>query len=267
MLPDLLSDVALRDWHLTLLNLQHEVSYSIRFANVTGGFLLTLAFAVVARLLRAVTLGGAVAGAIASFILYVSAGPGAFAALVSVFVLAWVTTRLGYARKQRLGTAEAKEGRRASQVLANLSVAAIAGLLSAVVQWRSLFLVLAAAALAEAAADTVSSECGQAVGDTATLITTWEQVPAGTDGGITLAGTVAGLVAAILVAAVCFATRLISVRQACVAALAAFLGMLADSVLGATLERRKVLGNDAVNFLSTVIAAVLAFVFLRLLLP
>ena len=246
-----------------LLDLQRQVSYTIGFDHVTAGLLVTLAFAVVARLLRAVTLGGAIAGAIVSFVLYVSAGPGAFVALVTVFLLAWVTTRIGYARKQRLGTAEAKSGRRACQVLANLSVATLAGLLSAVTQFRALFLVLAAAALAEAAADTVSSEYGQGTGDTAVLITTGEQIPAGTDGGITLHGTIAGLVAAAVVAAVCFATRVISLPEAGIAAVAAFLGMLADSVLGATLERRKILNNDAVNFLGTLFAALLAFLFLR----
>ena len=236
--------------------------YTLHFDHVTPGLLVTLAFAIVARRLRAVTLGGAVAGAIVSFILYVAAGPGAFVALVTVFLLAWVTTRLGYTRKQHLGTAEAKSGRRTSQVLANLTVAALAGLLSAVVQFRSIFLVLVAAALAEAAADTVSSEYGQAIGDTAVLITTGERVPAGTDGGVTQPGTVAGLFAATVVASVCFATRLISLPQAGVAAVAAFVGMLADSFLGATLERRKILNNDAVNFLGTLIAVLLALAFI-----
>ena len=36
--------------------------------------------------------------------------------------------------------------------------------------------------------------------------------------------------------------------------------MLGDSILGATLERRGFLGNDGVNFLSTVFAADLALV-------
>ncbi len=245
-----------------LLDLQRD--YVIEIRHVSLGFVVTLGFAVAARFLRAVTLGGAVAGAITSFILFVAAGPGAFAAVVAVFVLAWITTRLGYSRKQRLGTAEPKEGRRASQVLANLGVAAVAGLLTAVVQWRALLLVVPAAALAEAAADTVSSEVGQAVGETATLITTGERVPAGTDGGITTWGTLAGLVAAVIVAAVCVASRLIGTREAGVATLAAFIGMLADSFLGATLERRKIFGNDAVNFLSTLIAGALAYGVLRL---
>jgi uncharacterized membrane protein len=36
---------------------------------------------------------------------------------------------------------------------------------------------------------------------------------------------------------------------------AALIGMLADSFLGAWLERRHLLNNDAVNFLSTLLAA------------
>jgi len=248
-----------------LLDLQRGTDYTVSFSHLEIGFVLTLAFAIAARFMRAVTLGGAIAGAVVSFVLFVAAGPGAFAALVTVFVLAWITTRLGYARKQRLGTAEAKDGRRTSQVLANLGVAGVAGLLSAVTQWREVALVIAAAALAEAAADTVSSEFGEAVGESATLITTGKQVPAGTDGGITLAGTIAGLVGAFIVAAVCLATKLISLRQAGVVAAAAFLGMLADSLLGATLEQRKILGNDAVNFFSTIVAAAIAFVVMQAL--
>ena len=55
------------------------------------------------------------------------------------------------------------------------------------------------AALAEAAADTVSSEIGQAVGGVPRLVTNWKLAPSGTDGAITLAGTAAGVVAAIAV--------------------------------------------------------------------
>ena len=85
----------------------------------------TLAFAVLARLLRGVTGSGAIAGGVVCFALYAFAGPAAFAALVSVFVLTWSATRLGYSSKSRLGVAERREGRKASQVLANLAVAGL----------------------------------------------------------------------------------------------------------------------------------------------
>ncbi len=89
------------------------------------GALLTLIFAALARWARGVTNAGALAGAVCCFTLYVGGGPGAFAALITVFALAWTTTRLGYQRKQKLGIAERREGRTAFQVLANLGVATV----------------------------------------------------------------------------------------------------------------------------------------------
>ncbi len=221
--------------------------------------LVTVAFTVLARAVRGVTTSGASAGAVVCFLLYAIAGPGAFAALVSVFILAWITTRLGYAQKQKLGTAEKHDGRTASQVLANLGAAAVCALLFAYSAKNFVFLLALAAALSEAAADTVSSEFGQACSRQARLITTWQLVPAGTDGGVTLGGTLAGAVAATVVSLVCVWTALIPWKWLGISVLAAVAGTLVDSFLGAVLERKKLLNNDSVNFLSTVFAAVLSF--------
>jgi uncharacterized protein (TIGR00297 family) len=217
----------------------------------------TVAFTALARTLRGVSPSGAAAGAVVCFLLYASAGPGAFAALVSVFALAWITTRFGYQRKQALGTAEKRDGRTASQVLANLGTAAIAATIYAATG-KTVCLLAMVAALSEAAADTVSSELGQASSDHARLITTWLKVPAGTDGGVTLAGTLAGIAGAAGVSLVSVAVGMLPWKWLAPAILSAVAGMLADSYLGATLERRKMLNNDAVNFLSTAVAAAIA---------
>ena len=226
---------------------------------LAGALAVTLVFAVVARVIRGVTTSGALAGALVSFLLYAAAGPGAFLVLVSVFVLTWITTRLGYPRKERRGTAEKRGGRTASQVLANLGVAAISAGLYGL--WpRPVFLLMVSAALAEAAGDTVSSELGQLTRDTAVLITTWEDVPSGTDGGITVGGTLAGAFAAALISLVCALMELVPAAWFWISAAAAVVGMLADSVLGASLQRKGILNNDGVNFLSTAVAAVTAVV-------
>jgi len=217
----------------------------------------TLAFTAVARWLRGVSFSGSIAGAIVCFVLYAYAGPGAFAALVSVFVLTWVATRFGYRRKQSLGTAEHREGRTAGQVLANLTTAT-ASALGFALNGNARFLVAMAAALSEAAADTVSSELGQAKSDRARLITNWELVAAGTDGGVTAMGTLAGIVAAAVVSGICLLTRLVPLRWAAVSLIAGVVGMLADSYLGAIFEGRRLLNNDWVNFLSTLVAAAVA---------
>jgi uncharacterized protein (TIGR00297 family) len=177
--------------------------------------------------------------------------------LVGVFVLTWVATRWGYAAKQQRGTAEKGGGRTASQVLANLGVA---GACAAGYAWgrTRVWVVAMAASLAEAAADTVASEIGQAASDRAVLITTWQTVPAGTDGGISVAGTLAGVVAALLVGLVGAATGQLDGHGVGVVVVAASAGVMADSLLGAWLERAGLIGNDAVNASATALAAVLA---------
>lgn len=218
----------------------------------------TAAFSGLARLIRGVSRSGVWAGALVCFSLCMGAGAAAFTALVSVFVLAWVTTRIGYQRKLRLGTAEKREGRSAAQVLANVGTAAVCAVLYALSHNRAVFVVAMAAALSEAAADTVSSEIGQANSGTARLITNWESVPAGTNGGITATGTAAGILGATFVSVVCVITGLLSWRWFTVSVGAAVFGMVADSFLGAWLEQRQLLSNNAVNFFSTVIAAGIA---------
>lgn len=226
---------------------------------------ITLSFGILARVLRAVSVSGAVAGVLVTWVLFMTAGPGAFAAVAAVFVLAFLTTRLGYRHKQFLGTAERGGGRTASQVLANLGTAAACGAASVLAPRPEIWFLALSGALAEAAADTVSSEYGQVTGDTAYLITTWEVVPAGTNGGISLPGTLAGIAAAVLLALICAAAHLVPRHWIAVTVAAAILGMFADSYLGAWLERRNRLSNDQVNFLSTVIAAILATLLVRLL--
>jgi len=220
---------------------------------------LTLLFAALGRLVRGVTTGGAVAGAAVCFALLWVAELAGFAGLLTVFVLTWIATRFGYKHKQRLGTAEARTGRNALQVLANLGTSAGCAVMYATIWPDRRLLVAMAAALSEAAADTVSGELGQAVGGAPHLITNWKRVEPGTDGAVTLAGTIDGVAAAIAVALVFALTRILSWRLFAVCAEAGVAGMIFDSLLGATLERRHWLGNNAVNFASTIAAAVLAF--------
>lgn len=173
------------------------------------------------------------------------------AALAAVFVLTFAATRYGRAKKESRGLSESRHGRRASQIVANLGVA---GLFAATGRFDGCI-----AALAEAAADTVSSEIGQATGHPARLITTGRVVAAGTDGGITLAGTVAGLAAAGVVVAIGALHHRFWPEQG-ITWMAAAGGLFLDSLLGATVERRGWMGNDLVNFTSTLFAAWLASV-------
>jgi uncharacterized protein (TIGR00297 family) len=188
--------------------------------------------------------------------------------MVSVLVVLLLTslaTRFGRRPKERLGTAEKRHGRGAAQVAANLGMAALLmdpSVQSALIDTRLLAqrtsasrLALGLAALAEAAADTVSSEIGQVLGGQPRMITTLRRVEPGTDGGITLAGTAAGILAAAIVASAgCWALHG-DLGMFAVAWAGGIFGLFFDSLLGATLERAGWLNNDGVNFLSTASAA------------
>ena len=214
----------------------------------------TAGFAALGYVVHGVSRSGAVAGAMVCLALFASAGPAAFVALLTLFVITWIATRIGRSRKVRLGTAERGEGRKASQVLANLGVVTLCAICYAI-RGEDWWLVAIAAAMAEAAADTVSSELGQAFSRRALLITSLERVPPGTDGGISLRGTASGVLAAIVMSGMCVLAGLIPQRAAGVAAIAGVVGMLVDSFLGAWFERARQLSNDAVNFLGTATAA------------
>jgi uncharacterized protein (TIGR00297 family) len=217
---------------------------------------LAVGFALAARLMGAVTTGGAIAGLFVALVLMQASGFAGFLPLLTLFLLTAISTRWGYGRKQWLGVAERPRGRSASQVMANLGAAALCAL---PVIWLPDFseplLIGTMAALAEAAADTVASELGEATARGAYMITDFRDVPIGTNGAISVEGTISGCVAASIVAWVGATCGLVDWRWTPVIALAGVGGSLLDSLLGATWENSGKLGNDSVNFLSTVFAA------------
>ncbi len=213
---------------------------------------ITAAFALLAWIARGVTRSGALAGAAVSFGLTLRQ-PRLFLVLLAVFVLTLIATRAGKTRKKELHAAESARGRSASQVISNLGMALVVIAIGAKQD-----LLLAIAVMAEVAADTCSSEIGLAFPGRTVLLTSWKPVPPGVDGGISVHGTGAALVAAAAVATTAGVLHLATIQQALLATAAGFAGMLVDSVLGAIFERRGLLNNDAVNVLSTASAAALA---------
>ncbi len=175
---------------------------------------------------------------------------------LTLFVCAFLATRFRRAAKERLGTAEPRSGRQTSQIVANLGVAAVIGIL--LLSHPLQGVVGMVAALAEATADTISSELGQVLGGTPRMITNWRPVPAGTDGGVSAAGTAVGIFSALLVVLVAMPTLRLDMHSALIAWSGGIFGLFVDSLLGATLERKGWLNNDAVNFLSTLAAALAA---------
>ena len=226
--------------------------------------LVNVVLAVLFRNAGAVDRSGMIAGLLVGVLTWALAGWRCYLILIAFFVLGSLTTRLGRRRKERLGVAQEKKGARSARhALANCGVAVYLALLCATAVDPGPFLLAFLCAYATAAFDTVSSEIGQAYGGRPILITTLRPVPVGTDGAVTWIGTLAGAAAALVVAGLAIALGIVGPGAIPAVLLAAFVGSSADSVLGATLEKKGLMDNEAVNFSNTLIGA-LAGIFLAL---
>ncbi len=195
-------------------------------------------------------------------------GLAGLALMVAFFVLGTAATKLGYRRKAARGIAQERGGARGWQnAWANGGVPAALAVLAgmAPLGLRDLLGIAYAASVATAAADTCSSEIGKAYGRRTFLITTLRPVPPGTEGAVSLEGTLAGLGGALAVAAVGVATGLFGWRAALVVAVAGLLGSLAESLLGTVAEKRGWMDNNLLNAANTAIGALVAVALVRLL--
>ena len=205
---------------------------------------------------RTVSLSGAIGGAVIGAIIYAGGGAGAWVLLLATFLAAAVTSRLGLARKERLGIAEERGGRRgAGNAIANCGVAAIAAIAAVATPHHTAALTALVAALTAGGSDTVASEIGKAWGRSTFMVTTLKRVAPGTAGAMSMEGTAAGLLAAVALAAAGFALGLIPASAILIIVVAATAGALVESALGATLEGPGILNNDMLNFINTAVAA------------
>jgi len=235
------------------------------------GFYLSVLLALIVLALRAATPAATAVGCAICFTMSLettltstSLSETALPTLLALFVLTFAATRLGRARKTALGLAETKHGRATSQIVANLGVASAVALLHGLTGAAECACV---ALLAEATADTVSSELGPLFRGRTLLLTTLHPVEPGTDGGISLGGTLCGIAAAAIITVIGATTMHLPLLEAEIAFPAALAGFFADSLLGATLERRGWIGNDWVNFFSTAVTAAIALPIAAWLMP
>lgn len=214
-------------------------------------------------LLGTASITGMLAGIISGLITIVLGGLGWFVILIAFFGLGGFASQYRYEEKRDLGVAEANEGARGSgNVLGNAAVALIAVVGFAAAEDLGLaqlaFEFVFAGSLATAMSDTFSSELGVLLGEPR-LITNFETVPPGTDGGVTLLGTLIGAGGAAVVAVLSVLLLGIGPLGGLIVIVAGTIGMLVDSLLGATLEQRWI-GNQGVNLGATSSGAVVGVV-------
>lgn len=234
------------------------VGLDVRLAQ---GIVVNGAFAWMALRSKSIDRLGALSAILIGTVITAGFGLQAFALMAGFFLVGSAVTKLGHARKAALGIAQERGGVRGwRNACANGFIPALLALFGLLSHGstRTAYLIAYAAAVATAAADTCSSEIGKAYGKRTFLITTLKPVPAGTEGAISVEGTLGALFGAAFIASLGVLTGLFQAEGALVVTLAAFLGSLAESVIGTVAEKRGWLDNHGLNALNTAIGAALA---------
>jgi len=185
------------------------------------------------------------------------------------FLVGSGVTFVGKAQKEELGIAEARSGARgAGNVWGSALVGAICAILVFVLlsqnsatslRWIALLKLGFVASFCTKLSDTCGTEIGKAYGQRTFLITTLQPVPRGTEGAVSLEGTIAGVIGSIAIAIIGWLLGLINPIGIAICAIAAFVATTIESLIGATIEDKvPFLTHDVVNILNTLIGAIVA---------
>ncbi len=205
-------------------------------------------------------------------LIWVTLGWKGYAVVSVYFVLGSAVTRIGMEQKEAQGIAEKRSGARGPEnVWGSAFTAALCALGIGIIDWlgigetiflSSLLLLGYVASFCTKLSDTCASEVGKAYGQRTFLITTLKPVPRGTEGAVSLEGTMAGIFASVIMAILAWGIGLIDVWGILWCVLAAFIATNLESVIGATLQSRwQWLTNELVNVLNTLIGAATAMLF------
>jgi uncharacterized protein (TIGR00297 family) len=227
-------------------------------------YFLLVAGAVLSVVTKKLTVAAALLGVIIGLLVFVGGGYTGIALLGTFFVLGSGATSVGLRRKEELGAADENKGRRtAGQVIANGGVAAILGGVAYYQpQQVDILQLMMAGSLAAATADTLSSELGTLFGRRFYNVITFKKDQRGLDGVVSMEGTCIGAGGAAFIAVIYSIGHGWNISFLWIM-LAGIIGNLADSILGATLERRHLMGNNVVNFINTLTGALVCWLLLK----
>lgn len=213
---------------------------------------------------KKLTLAGGITGGAVALAVYLGNGWTGLGMLGTFFVLGTIASSVGKRTKKKMGFDDNYGGQRtAGQVIANGGVAGVCCLLAYIYQdTQLLFTTLAAASISSATADTLASELGTLYGKRFYNILTFRKDVRGENGVVSVEGTLIGIAGSCIIATIYCLSFSWEVSWIIVAA--GTVGNITDSVLGATLERKGIIKNNAVNLLNTIAAALTAFLLLVL---
>ncbi|NJR50322.1 MAG: TIGR00297 family protein [Leptolyngbyaceae cyanobacterium CSU_1_3] len=248
MLPSVLSDFFLTPWLVAI---------------VLNTVLLTIVWLAPKKLL---TLAGVIHAGVLGVIVWGILGWQGYAVVGFYFLVGSGITFVGKAQKEALGIAEQRSGARGPENVWGSALTATLCALGVLLAkaWNqdaliSVLLLGYVSSFCTKLSDTCASEIGKAYGKRTFLITTLQPVPRGTEGAVSLEGTLAGIVGAIAIALLAWFVGMIAPISIALCILAAFVATNLESVIGATLQSKfDWLTNEVVNIFNTLIGAIVA---------
>ncbi|MCX6693111.1 MAG: TIGR00297 family protein [Methanomicrobiales archaeon] len=234
-----------------------DINYQADLTLIAAAVLIAFCFAYFSYRFKAADLSGLFSGAIVGVLLLVFAGPKFFLIMLTFFIIGSACTKFRYREKEKMGVEQTQGGARGYRnVFSNGMVSAAAAVLFGVTQ-QPAFAAMFVGSVASAAADTVASEIGVMCGKPF-LITTFERVAPGTNGGVTIGGELAALLTSAAISGTALAFGVISPGTTIVCIIAGFVGTNADSLVGAVIENRGIIGNAGTNVIGTLSGGIFA---------
>lgn len=217
---------------------------------------------------KLLTPAGLLHGWLLGVIVWGSLGWQGYLVVLFYFLVGSAVTRIGMTLKEAEGIAEKRSGARGPE---NVWGSALTGTLCALGIFivpllnietgfiTYLLLLGFVASFSTKLSDTCASEVGKAYGKQTFLITTLQPVPRGTEGAVSLEGTLAGILGSAAMSVVGWGVGLIDLTEVIFCVVAAFIATNIESLIGATLQAKvDWLTNEVVNILNTLIGAIAA---------
>lgn len=236
------------------------------FPELIKAFLACLIIGVAAYRLKVIRGSGFWSGAIVGMGILIFGGWSLFGIILSFFVLAGIATKYKYEKKKAHGVAEREKGARgAGNVFGNGLLALVLAVIEGIFGGGYL-LAGYLGAVSAVTSDTAGGEIGRLSKKNPVLITTFNEVPTGTEGAISMLGEIAEFGIAAVIALIALILDIGSgvfagARMVWITTIAGFFGANVDSLLGATVETNvSWWGNNMTNFASSVAGAACAMV-------
>ena len=210
------------------------------------------------------TKGGWISAGILGTILWGCMSWQGWISVVIYLLFGSLVTRIGFRFKKEKGISEKREGKRGPE---NVWGSAATGLFFAIMANLNLanivlFKIGFAASFVAKLADTFGSEIGKRFGRDTYLITSFKRVESGTEGGVSIEGTLASILGAIVMAYVMLCLSIISTKsQFIIVSISGFLATILESIIGAKYQNKFKLSNEGVNAIQTSISSLLAIFF------